>query len=471
MKCRDINLIEYQNNVKPKRKNFKVKDNVGFDTETVNGKAFIISFYKNGGCKGVMRLNDNNDIFSFILNKSFMQSNNFFYNLTYDSQALFKHFDYNSLKDLANINLCRIKWKDDTILIKFIPDKLLKISYKNISVKFYDIAQFYNKISLANASNKFLTENKIVFNDIDKLDTKMYDNDIEYQEKVDAYCQQDAKLTKLLSDKICSMAKTFIIPKYFYSQASFSQQYFLENLDYMMKIPPKDVLNYALRCYQGGRFETFKRGYFNNAYIYDIKSAYPCHNINIPDVGKGKWMFNDRYMKDSIISIFRCRFNIGMMPIMPTKMQMHNNLLLYPYGKFDDAYLSKDEYELISLYTTIDVKGAWHYYDDCPVYPYRWLNKMFTLKEMFKHENSELTMMPKTMMNGFYGKTIQVNPVLNVYDKKLVSMYDSMISDVVIMKNKDNHDMLHYIYRMHKAGMLFNPVVANEITARRKSVV
>jgi hypothetical protein len=474
MKCRDIGLIEYDEcSYRPRKLNTKRKACCAFDTETINGKAFLLGYYKDDKYYGTMHVKDQRQILDFLMTKTFQQSHNFFYNLTFDAQAIFKHFDYDNLQELARIGMTSIIIDKKRYDIKYLPGKLLKVSIDKHTSKFYDIAQFYEKVKLEKAAELHLdNELKIELDDdidIKSLDEDRYINDDDYKSRLNKYCLQDAKLTKLLAEKLVNLTMPYIVPKYFYSNASFSQQYFLEGLRHKMRLPPKPVLDYALKAYQGGRFETFRRGSFKNSYIYDIKSAYPYHNTLVPNLSKGRWLFNRNYMPDALVSIIRCQYEIPKMIISPGKYQTKTNLLIYPYGKYDDSYLNKAEFELMSLYCPVNIIGAWHYFDSSPEYPFRWLLQMFNLKEQFKREKKdELAMIPKTMMNGFYGKTIQINDQLKIYPEKLKPEYDPFLCDIILSPNDEGVQKLHYVYKSYKAGQLFNPVIANEITANTR---
>jgi hypothetical protein len=271
-----------------------------------------------------------------------------------------------------------------------------------------------------------------------------------------------AKITKKLGDKLISMVSDYLKPKYFYSQASLSQQYFLENLEYSMALPNKEILQFALNSYQGGRFETFKRGYFNKGFIQDIKSAYPFHNINIPDVNKGIWKNTKEYDSEALIGLFNINVDIHDINVSPIKYTLNNNRLIYPIGKFKNIFVNKKELELINdLGYKYKINNGYNYYDNEPRYPYKFLQKFYDLKEKYKTEGKdELSLIPKIILNGFYGKTIQMTPDLKIKKEK---DGDDRLFDVIEENNK-----LIYVYKLHKAGRIFNPIVANEITANTR---
>ena len=136
--------------------------------------------------------------------------------------------------------------------------------------------------------------------------------------------------------------------------------------------------------------------------------------------------------------------------------------MIYPIGKFKDCFVNKKELELVQeLGYKYKIDSAYHYFDKEPVYPYIFLKDFYELKEKFKAENQEqLSWIPKLLMNGFYGKMIQLNPKLE-YSKE--NLGNEHLWDLI-----ENKGELIYIYKKFQGGKIFNPVVANEITANTR---
>ena len=463
MKERDLKNIKLNRNaLTPKKQNTKLKDVAGFDTETENGECFLIGVYDKKGFN-VLGSKDPDQILSFITQRKYAKTTNFFYNINYDFQAIIKLLPYENLKDLA-------KW-EKTIYknykIEYIQNKMFSISKNKYKIKFYDLAQFFNFNSLNNSALKFLGYGKEDLKndgvDIKNLSFERYKEDLEYKKILDKYLCRDVEITYKLGNKLNDLVKPYLIPKTYYSQAGFSQQYFLEHLHRKMNLPSKRILQLALNCYQGGRFETFTKGNFKNAYVADIKSAYPYHNINIPALDRGIWKQDLNYRSDALISLYKIDTEVYDLKISPLKYQLKNNMLLYPIGKFKDLYMNKSEIEILNkLGFKYKIKDAYHYLDPEPEYPYSFLKTFYDQKEKFKAEDQkELSFIPKIILNGFYGKTIQINPMFD-FTKKYRG--DKNLYDINIYK-----DQKIYTYRKYKAGVLFNPIVANEITANART--
>jgi hypothetical protein len=467
MKCRNIFDIDIRSSeIKPHKINTTEKPIIAFDTETENGKAFLIG-YQSPTNSDIIASNNPDEILEKLYTRTFRDSNNFFYNIEYDFNAILKTFPFNNIKEMAKRDV--IKYED--YVIKHIPNKSFSILKKDSHnpVRFFDLAQFYNFKSLNNSAQKVLGygKEKLEDSDIDikNLSFDEYKENMMYQNKLKSYLKRDCEITYKLAVNLINMVKPFIVPKNFYSQASFSQQYFLENLKSNLKLPPLKILDYAMKSYQGGRFEVFKKGYLEHSYIYDIKSAYPEQNVKVPDTFNGIWKENNEYEPESLISLFKCSTEINDINISPMKYQIKNGLLFYPIGKFNDVYLNKKEYESIAnLGYKVNIENAYHFFSKEPIYPYEHLKYFYELKEKLKNEGrKEESWIPKIMLNSLYGKTIQINR-----QKSFSSTFNGNenLTDMFEIEGKKVYE-----YSSFKSGLLFNPIVANEITANTRAKI
>jgi hypothetical protein len=244
-------------------------------------------------------------------------------------------------------------------------------------------------------------------------------------------------------------------PKYYYSQASFSQQYFLETMKRDYQLPPKRVMQFALNAYNGGRFEVFKRGTYDGISAYDIRSAYPFQNVKIPSLDNGTWKESQRYDEDATISLFHVIAK-GDSHISPMKAES-KGMIYYPTGK-RELYINKKEYETLKLYNyDVKILKAYHYYPKEKEYPFTFLSKFYDKKEKVGKKHPDY-MFYKIIINGFYGKTIQLEP------KNMITDEDEGEAELI----KGNPVVKTERFN---AGLLFNPVVAQEITGNTRSML
>jgi len=453
MKCRDIKNISFSTKAWKKiLKNKESNDVTGLDTETEKGQVFIIGI-RSKRHKAIMRIKKFEDFIHFCQFFRLHKTDNFFYNMTYDSNAIIKLLPMKQLEELGIFD----ETKYGESKIELLPNKKMTITFNNKKYHFYDLAQFYDHLPLKIAGEKELRKSKLTLEssniDIKNLSSERYDNDKIYREEIDKYLHMDCELCFNLVERLIEKAKPFLFPKYFYSQASLSQQYFLENMDRDFKILPTFLLNYGLQAYNGGRFEVFKRGTFKNVSCYDIRSAYPYHNSKIPALDTGKWINNTEYDETSLLSLYYGEVE-GYSHISPLRHENKNGLF-YPVGK-KNCYFNKTEYETFLLYGyKVKILNAYHYHDENPTYPFKFLEKFYYKKEEVG-KNHPSYKFYKIIINGFYGKTIQLEA-----DKIEVPESDS--DDFhTIMKN------LVFTKDKYKAGLLFNPVIAQEITANTR---
>ena len=344
MKTKDIDKIEFNKFYKVKYSNKKNYNSIeAGDTETVNGYANLIIYSKIDILFN--HIFDINKLISFMF-KLDKKALYFFYNLDYDIKAFLRFFNdidlitllmqgkkivinptekllnkYSMLKKVIKIDLPHIKHKN--IYIQYIRKKYFYISNFHNSIKFYDIMQFYNNVSLDNASifnlNRCSICNKNLGSFIKKNDylnglnincpqcknshkvlrkikikEEKY-NDLKqlFDNEFLIYAKHDVYLTKKLALNLYkSINKTGLVINNPYSQATISKRYYFKHnhfIDNLMRVKlrpkrnekfRKKFISYCLKSYSGGRFETFKKGSFNNntnklIYSIDINSAYP----------------------------------------------------------------------------------------------------------------------------------------------------------------------------------------------------
>lgn len=473
MKCRNIYDIQLNKKAfKRQPKCLSNKDIIALDTETSDGKCFMIGFYSKDK-KHIYRIASFDDFLDLFFKDYFIDSHNFFYNMEYDRNALLKHLPTDLLIALAKDDICEYKEYTITIMGNKIWQIKKKVRNKITILKFYDIAQFYSiggYLKLDVAAKKYLHldvgKDNMPF-DITNLSPKLYDTSLYYRNILNKYCLRDCELTYFLAKRLIHLANRFIYPQYFYSQASFSQQYYLENLSKNAMLPPKKAMDMALKCYQGGRFEVFKRGYFDDTWRFDIKSAYPDEIRNLPSTDNGYWKYGNEFDDDSIYGIYKCKLYIPPEKcyVSPAKYQLKNGLLCYPIGEFKTIYLCKDEYKyFVDEQHDIKIETCAQYFVKDIEYPFLFIEDLYNKRVNMKKVNDPAELIVKIMMNGFYGKLIQLN--IN----KCVTDNYSDVPEVGRLLNVDidTQHKLQYTYIKYKSGLLFNPIYANEITARTR---
>ena len=336
----------------------------GLDTETYKGYAKVITM-EDGDyafCSNI------NDVLTFLTQKKLRVHHNFFYNVRFDFQAIFKYLPEDLLRELYFTS----KTKYGDYKIKYIPKKLFRILHKKHSYLFYDLAQFY-ETSLAKASKQYLNEQK----NKENINVPRLNLDLKYWKKRKAdivkYCISDASLTQRLGVFLQAelKAKLSFTPQKYISKASISKEYFRKRC----KIPsiskiPLPVLSYAFNAYHGGRFEILKRGFFEESTLIDINSAYPYHIANLIDITESKWNRVRECNVDATYGFYQCKVFIPYMEFAPFTFRLPNNRNIYPIGEFV-TFLTIEEIRAYKNLTSIEVIEGYETTIDNPTYPFR----------------------------------------------------------------------------------------------------
>jgi len=420
-----LTMFTFRTKKQRKKKQCKPKPINGIDTETLHGYCRLIA----DSNKRYKICNNFDDILHFLTDYRFRNAHNFFYNISYDFDAIVKFLPKDILKELYVNKTIRYK---SAYTIKYIPKKMFSIKVNNHVHKFYDIATFFDT-SLEYASQKYLNEHKL----LDIINREVLGKDINYWRKniknIIKYCIKDAVLTKKLGEFLQNEFgnKLSFHPSSYVSKASVSKEYFRLFADIPNYLDiPKPVLGISLNSYSGGRFEVIKRGYIEKAYSIDINSAYPFAMLNLLDIRHGKWKKVTEPDDEALMGFYFCKLYVPYMKLAPLPFRI-NSLITFPCGEFY-TYITKLEYDKLKEDIDIQIIRGYEYYDNEPSYPIR--DKILELYELKKNTPKEdfRYNLIKIIMNSLYGV---------FYEKTYTGE------------------------KTYKAGKMFNPVYASYITA------
>lgn len=423
------------------------KDIIALDTETLNGYAKILCDSEGNIINIEEKKTDVMEILSFLTSARYYKTINCFYNLKYDAGVLFKHFsklDKTKLYDTSELEIGEYK-------IFLLPSKMMNITYKRKTYRYYDIAQFFN-MSLEKAAIKYLTENR---KDSNGLDVEQIGSSLQYWKDncfdIVNYCFQDCKVTKELGELLNNTAVELgITPKNFVSAASFSKLNFKIRCDFpdLTKTSnvPLGAIIQAYLSYSGGWFEMFKRGTFKDTVIvdHDINSAYATAIYNMVDINHGEWKRTKKYNPDCSLGFYHVIVNVPEhMYISPIPLRLKGGTIIRPTGEFMTS-LTNIEIESYKDYVDIEVLSGWEFFDENPQYPFREeITRLYDMKQQIKENGKGDTFnydLVKKILNSLYGNTFQKNPF-------------------------KRSDFEHHRNKTHKTGTLFNPIMASFITA------
>jgi len=334
------------------------------------------------------------------------------YNLKYDSGALLYYMPQAQKLELWETT--KTKW--DGVSITYIPHKLLEFRQNKKTVKVWDVCQYY-AMSLSEASKKYLNDDK------KDIETKKFS--VSYVKKnhdrIKEYCIYDAQLCARLARYLIDKLNEFgIRVTALYSGAALSFRYFADHGRIVTVWRHwkyhKELLQYAVEAYQGGKFEVTARGAFSG-YEYDITSAYPYEIKNLADISLCKVEKSSVYRPEALYGFLRVHIDNSKGQYIPCGL-MESNVRIYSAGKFYTT-ITKAEYDyLIELGIDVEIISGYWLYVRAVKCPYeKIINTLFALKAKYKGKDEMLTEVSKRMMNSFYGKTVQAikHPVSGNY--------------------------------------------------------
>lgn len=531
VKPKDFSLINCSNRG-VKQSNFDKsklinKKVYGFDSETYEGKVTLLAAYNPDDISYVI-VEKWEEVISFLLQKKFRNSLNFFFNLRYDMNAIIKTLPY-CFYDTLRLSDVYI---DNNYFVKIAGNKCLEIGKHTFDIEYKN--KYLNKISSIPCYAKSKFFDIFVFYQIGSLETtykkvfkKEYKKrmladkgfslvEIKSDKDIINYCIEDAKACYELAENLVNITNNVLPIKNYYSPASLAKEFINTNINKIYNsdryiFEPNKLNQYAFNAYQGGRFEIIKKGFFKNVYSYDINSAYPyCYTQLYGLNGKVKEIKNkDEIDYNAEHGFYHIEVNINEEIISPLKYFLKNdNLLVYPNG-YLDVWLSIDELNIIKdKYDFKLIEGIELIGDNS--HPMSFLSDLYDLRKKLKNEGNPLELYYKLVLNSIYGVFMQLIPtrILISYDKltlhdiyyyagipvpkhikscgnlshiKLNDLNDEFpylneINEIIKelhLKyetiNKDN--MLNFIFTKYSTGKYFNPIWGTEITAKTRNML
>jgi len=461
------NGLKYKPTIKRLTKDNVCNDVISYDCETYKGncKLLVSSLGKNQNYYYPKNKNEKatfegciDFLLQYIDKKGVYRT---FFNIDFDIQAILKLYHKSNRIEFVDKLSKGITLDYKYISTKTKREKHVKLTWlksrlfeirdvkRKRNVFFTDLYLFV-KQSLNEASKKYLNERKI-----DDIDGNLLNNSKDYWNKryddILEYCYKDCKLTDNLTRLLCESIVDIglKLPKYLVSYASISKQNFrhkdfLENIYYPnLKYTPIKIVQIAYDCYYGGRFEVLKRGYFKKLFLYDINSQYPTIIKELPDLENGNWIVKklkkNELPKKKCIGYFKCQLNIPDNCRISTVLKK-DGIVRYPNGFIWSTFTWFD-LDLIREYIVSDIKAYIFEPNERNFKPFeKTVDWFYDSKAKFKViKNSMKYTICKFGLNAFYGCNIERNVKIKLY------------------KNRE--------FKEYRAGILFNPIYASQITA------
>ena len=395
-----------------------------FDTETRNGKVFLLS-YSIDGFVGHIGNSDggelsSKEIFEKITHKSCRSEINVWYNLDFDANAILSGvLNKEQQKELTIQNETSVTVNGVRYEVTYIKSKFLLLKDENRNVyRHFDISQFFYT-SLENAANEWIDKGKDESVDTTKFGDREYIK--ENYRKIAEYAEKDAKITQELATELIRQAEKLDIPMGLpFSTGYLSAEYFRYKMDSKPNFGSVRYQSMFWESYYGGRFEVFERGNIGNVVGADINSAYPAVMSELPEPTSLTWKRKDEYSDLTVEDLQKCdygvvRVSVATNPkkkIQPFAVKL-GGTVKYPILTMDSITVLKDifvfalENDYIRDY---ELKEAWLGYEtEDTNYPFQFLKPMYGDRKIAENRKGmpKKGQLLKIVLNSGYGKTCQ----------------------------------------------------------------
>lgn len=383
------------------------------DTETYNGDIFLIA---DSDGRYLDKHITAGSVLEWLFDKKYQGAWNYFWHLGYDASVILKLLGKN-LMSYASTR--RLDFVYGEYRLQYIPGKCLRIMKGHRSAIYYDIAQFFNNVSLVRAYQENIGPVDKAYLEFKSLRSEFSRRFYRrHTSAVREYCIKDCRMTKMLAEKWISLfhkAANFY-PAKWYSTGYLAEKFLINNSVCFPTFDsiPYSVQNIAYRSSVGGRFEILKRGFIGRANLYDINSAYPHKVANLPDLADGRWLNANHLNPDAKLGFFEIEANIPDTKRVPPFPFKANGVVIFPSGRFK-TYVTLDELRACEHNSYFKILDSWQFLPNNPDhYPYReFMEGLYNKRRELKDNNNPLQLPIKTIMNSIYGKTGQrVNRVI-----------------------------------------------------------
>lgn len=431
--------------------------NLCFDTETVKGYAFLI----NNSDNDRRDITSFYDIASYLSDRRYTKTVNWFYNLEYDTNAFLRYLPFKQRAEIAHYNTVDY----EGFRITIIPKKELKIGRIGGADKvahtvcYFDLAQFYEMVPLKKLAEQ-TSYAKVEVEDIKNISLKLYNINHEYNTLINKRCLIDCKITEELADKYTNIINPIVIINKYKSKASIARRFVLENIAHSLRVPSTSLIQKALDSYHAGHIEACKLGIFKNIRNYDINSAYPKNIAELYDTN-GVYKHNKEYEPDTAYSFYKINIDYFDDNLTPVWANSHNRNY-HPTGKMDiwvtqpeiEFFMERGfDYKIIEANHILKRKDHEQPFKELVDYLYQ--KRMEAKASKDPHEKA-MQMTYKIILNSMYGVTI------NAFNKHEISE-----AETDEFKINERGEMVFY-KKTFKAGNMYNPLFAAYICANTR---
>lgn len=167
---------------------------------------------------------------------------------------------------------------------------------------------------------------------------------------------------------------------------------------------PEQAAQFAYKCCHGGWVEAFQKGSWDNAYDYDIRSAYGYHTAQLLDIRHGKWVKKKQCIGAADYGFVRCKVTITK-PFSPIIFG-DGDQQITPVGTWE-TYLTKDELDFITHYNLGEyeiLEGHWWIAKDWILPLKTMIDYLYYAKEHAEGLSRDVI---KRVITGVWGKLLE----------------------------------------------------------------
>ena len=441
------------------------------DIETVENELFIFGYVLNG--KYYYTESDFFDVFHNLLIESIRSKSDILTWSRYDNTHILKMLlskiddEEEIYKILRRVNkvspVYTYKYKNfEIVLNDIIKDNFIftindgRNKPKRITI--YNLKNLYQDGLEKVAKNYGLDYYSKLGDEYHIIDKDRYYKDSEYKRMVLLSNELDNKVIIDIAKIMLENFKKFtgVYPKTIFTNGSIARSYLLAYKEIKVKdlqfksifnksVYFKELLDYSMKSYHGGKIESYVLGYIKKAKIIDITSAYPYALSNLPKLtNKVHYHTGTKFLNDFYYAFIKCDIIINnenfIHPVIVKNPINHSNIS--PYGYIENVVITKMEYDyLLENGINVIVKDYYGIEHIDNIYPYRNLvYHLFENRLKYRESNISVSEMFKTIINSLYGITFELTDVF-----------------------KESDDDIYWTG--YRAGDFFNPVIASYITA------
>lgn len=229
------------------------------------------------------------------------------------------------------------------------------------------------------------------------------------QDKILPYMTVELQiLIRLMDDLRKNCAEANLRPSRWDGAGALSEALFKrERVKKAMGECPTEVQEAARYGYAGGRFELFKAGYCENAYGYDINSAYPDGIRHLPDLSRGAWRKVETFDKNARFSIWKVDFDNWVSPTFAYPLFYRGSRDEVSYTpRTKGWYWHPDVMNLPTILRDKCVQYGWIFDSDGST-PFAFVPELYDERRALKAAHIGAEKAIKLALNSMYGKMAQ----------------------------------------------------------------